>query len=138
MKKILPIISLILLSLCGCAKTKSLEGNWETTALIKDGIAQQIAVSNINFVVENKQLFAKGRAGVNLYNASIKIQGNKFEASKMTNTGFNGQAAAMEFEDLFFDALMNSTCFKIQDDTLYLFDESKSRELQLRRKPLSE
>lgn len=132
----IPFICILLLSVCSCSKSKALEGNWETTALIKEGVAQEIAVSNINFVMERKQLMAKGLAGVNLYYANIKIKGKNFKAFGMENTGFNGTPAEMEFEDLFFDALMNSNCYKIKGDTLYIFDRENSRKLQLKRKPL--
>lgn len=40
------LLSLVLI-FNSCGTTKELEGNWETNALIKDGVYQQILVSNM-------------------------------------------------------------------------------------------
>lgn len=73
---------------------------------------------------------AKGFAGVNLFNASIKVKGKSFHASDMINTGFYGTAAAMDFENLFFDVLMHSDSYRIEGNFLYLYNKNNSNEIK--------
>lgn len=117
-----------------CAQQKALEGNWETAALIKEGSSQEIIKSNIEFVQNDKIFKLKGCAGINLYRAKAKVKGKSFSASDMENSGFMGTISEMEFEDMFFDVLMNSDSYKIKDDTLYIYASARKMELQLKRK----
>jgi len=128
------LIAGFMLMTTGCASKKELEGNWETTALIKEGVYQQIMISNIKFVFEDKEIRIKGDAGVNLYNANVKVKGKSLKVSKMENTGFQGLADEMEYEDLFFRVLMNSDSWKIDGDLLYLYAPSEKMEIQLKKK----
>ena len=118
----------------GCAQHKAPEGNWETAALIKEGYEQDVMKSNIEFLQQDKTLRLKGCAGINLYRAKAKVKGKSFNAFDMENTGFMGKISEMEFEDMFFDVLMNSDSYKIKDDTLYIYASSRNMELQLKRK----
>lgn len=133
-KNIVLLFSPILVSLLffSCS-SNSLEGNWNTSALQVDGIYQEICISNINFTRKGKKLVAKGRSGVNLYNANVEIKGKALKISSMVNTGFNGDKAAMEFENLFFEAFVHGDSFMIKKDTLYIYNHEKKMELQLKK-----
>lgn len=129
-KKVLFIFFICYL-VCGCTRKNVLEGNWETVALIKDGIQQEICKSNISFTAGENFYEVKGLAGVNLYNAYVKDHGKSIESFGMVNTGFRGTAAIMEYEDMFFDAFLNSDYYKIKNDFLYFYNYEKKLELQL-------
>jgi len=118
----------------GCRPDKSLEGNWETVSLIIDGQAQNVHKSNINFEYRKNDYYANGFAGANLYYASVKTKGKKYEASGMENTGFMGKPAQMEYEAMFFEVLMNSDSYNFENDTLILFSSSKNNSMQLIKK----
>ena len=119
--------------LSSCTSTKALEGKWNTVALIIDGEPQDIIDSNISFGYDDKNFMAKGLAGVNLYNADVSIKGNTIETTNMINTGFVGIPANMAYEDLFFQAFINSTTYEIIDDTLILYNPEQKTELQLKK-----
>ena len=113
--------------------TFCLEGKWNTVALIVDGEPQEIIDSNISFGYDDKNFMAKGLAGVNLYNADVSINGNNITTTNMINTGFVGIPANMAYEDLFFQAFVNSTTYEIVDDTLILYNPEQKTELQLKK-----
>lgn len=115
----------------GCSKKKVLEGNWKTIALIKNGQEQKLYDSNIDFTAGGAFYEAKGRAGVNLFNVYVKDKGKAVESFGMANTGFRGTAEAMEYEDMFFDAFLNSDSYKIKNNILYFYNHEKNLELRL-------
>lgn len=127
------IVSCLLIGFTGCSSQKKLEGNWETVALIKDGKPQEVVASNINFVVNENGLKANGRAGVNLFVLNAKTKGNKINTYGMQNTGFNGIYSAMEFEDMFFDVVMNSTSYKVKGSELYIYAPERNMEIQFKK-----
>ena len=132
-KLVLLFISIFVILLSGCTSTKALEGKWNTVALIVDGEPQEIIDSNISFGYDDKNFMAKGLAGVNLYNADVSINGNNITTTNMINTGFVGIPANMAYEDLFFQAFVNSTTYEIIDDTLILYNPEQKTELQLKK-----
>jgi len=134
-KRLILIFSflLFLIVLSGCTSTKKLEGDWNTVALIKDEIAQELLESNIEFENYGDFLAVNGYAGVNLYMAQVKVKGKNYTAYNLRNTGFYGTASAMDYENLFFTALMEATKYKIKDDVLYLYVPSQNLEMQLQK-----
>ena len=44
----------------GCENQNDLSGNWQIDSLIQDGVYQQIAVSDISFLMEDNQFFVAG------------------------------------------------------------------------------
>ena len=130
----LQIICMILytLILLGCSSRK-LEGNWNTSALLVEGKECQIFKSNIKFIYEGKKIVAKGRSGVNLYNAYVTLKGKKLKVTNMANTGLNGIPEAMEFENLFFEAFINADYYRIQGNNLHIYNTQKNLELILQR-----
>lgn len=117
----------------GCKANDNLIGNWETVALIKEGVAQEIAVSNIELTSKGSVMNAGGCAGVNMFNGDLK-----FGKKNLSNNGFGvtkmmGEPKAMEFENMFLDVLNNSSSYKLEGDVLTIYSESKNMEIQLRR-----
>ncbi len=108
-----------------------MEGNWTVVGLEKDGIAQQICKSNIEFIFGENFYETRGLAGMNLFNAYVKDKGKSVETFGMVNTGFRGSPEVMEYEDMFFDAFLNSDSFKIKDGVLYFYNHEKKLELKL-------
>ncbi|MCQ2601872.1 MAG: META domain-containing protein [Treponema sp.] len=119
--------------LFGCRQTKALEGKWKTVSLEKDGQIQKLYASNIQFTYSEAFYETKGSAGVNLFNVYVKDKGKSVETFGMVNTGFRGNAEAMEFEDMFFDAFLNSDSYKIEKDILIFYNQEKNLELKLKK-----
>lgn len=131
MKKIIPLLVTLMVTLTGCKSAAALKGNWVTTSLIKDNIAQSIAVSNIEFTSKGSALSASGNAGVNVFNGDVKVKGNTFKASdKFAVTKMAGPAAAEEFEMLFLETIMNATEYEINGNKLTIKAPAKKLELQ--------
>ena len=130
MKKIIPLIITLLVSLTGCKSGNALKGNWITTSLLKDNVAQTIAVSNIEFTAEGASLLAGGNAGVNAFNGPVKISGNKFSIGSLAVTKMAGPAAAEEFEAMFLETLNYASEFSVDGDKLTIKAPSKKLELQ--------
>lgn len=135
--KLLFIVILTLI-LTACTNSKSLSGNWQVTALYVNETAIPVITSNIKLIPSStSSLFtAKGCAGVNLYNADITAKGKTFRASNMTNTGFMGTPDEMDFEDKFFQVLMNSNHYKIDGDVLVIFNDELGMRMELRENSL--
>ena len=126
-------IVILILSLTACTNSKSLSGNWQVTALYVNETAVPVITSNIKLTpTSTSSLFtAKGCAGVNLYNADITVKGKTFHASNMVNTGFMGPPSEMDFEDKFFQVLMNSNRYKIAGNMLVIYNEELDLKLEL-------
>lgn len=134
MKKYFSFFLFLCFLFSGCSSKKALEGKWETTALIKNSQEQKVFDSNIDFSSGDSFYEARGRAGVNLFNLYVKDKGKSIEAFGMTNTGFRGTAEVMEFEDMFFDAFLNSDSYKLKKGVLYFYNQEKHLELRLEKK----
>lgn len=117
----------------GCDNSKKLLGNWKTVALIVDGQEQTVIESNIKFGFDDGVFMAKGCAGENLYTANVDVDGDSIYVTNMRNTGFQGPAEYMDFENLFFEAFINSDTYKISGDTLTIYNSWKKMELQLKK-----
>lgn len=126
-------IVILTLILTACTNSKSLSGNWQVTALYVNETAVPVITSNIKLTpTSTSSLFtAKGCAGVNLYNADITVKGKTFHASNMVNTGFMGTTSEMDFEDKFFQVLMNSNRYKIAGNMLVIYNEELDLKLEL-------
>ena len=61
----------------GCENQNDLSGNWQIDSLIQDGVYQQIAVSDISFLMEDNQFFFFFFSGVNRFNGILIVQGYK-------------------------------------------------------------
>lgn len=134
MKKIIVLLSLLLL-LLGCKSTKVETipgGEWETYALIKDGIYQEIAISFIEFEGKGSKRQVHGNAGVNLFNGVIRIEGNSFKTDDFAMTKMMGPAPVLEFEDLFMQTLQNAESYEITGGILVIKAPSQGLELQFR------
>lgn len=134
MKKYCLFILILCLSLCGCSKKNALEGKWETVALIKDGQEQELYKSYINFEASGVMYDVKGLAGFNLFTVFVQDNGKSIEAYGMQNTGFMGTANEMEYENMFFNAFINSDSYKIKKDILYFYNSEENLELRLQKK----
>lgn len=119
--------------LVGCDNSKKLLGNWNTVALIIDGQEHDVIESNIKFGFDDGFFMAKGCAGENLYTADVEIDGKSIYVTNMRNTGFMGTPDYMEFENLFFEAFLNSDSYKISGDTLTIYNSWKNMELKLKK-----
>lgn len=126
-------IVILTLILTACTNSKSLSGNWQVTALYVNETAVPVITSNIKLSpTSTSSLFtAKGCAGVNLYNADITVKGKTFHASNMVNTGFMGTPFEMDFEDKFFQVLMNSNRYKIAGNMFVIYNEELDLKLEL-------
>ena len=126
-------IVILTLILTACTNSKSLSGNWQVTALYVNETAVPVITSNIKLTpTSTSSLFtAKGCAGVNLYNADITVKGKTLHASNMVNTGFMDTPSEMDFEDKFFQVLMNSNRYKIAGNMLVIYNEELDLKLEL-------
>ena len=89
----------------GCENQNDLSGNWQIDSLIQDGVYQQIAVSDISFLMEDNQFFVAGNSGVNRFNGIVKVQGNKIIIENLASTRMMGSEEEMEYENLFLQTL---------------------------------
>lgn len=118
----------------GCENQKNLLGNWQIESLISDGVYQQIAISDINFLMEENQLFAAGNSGVNRFNGNVKVQGNKIIIENLASTRMMGSEEAMEYENLFLQTLTGIFDYKIKDNKLKIINADKKLELNFIKK----
>ena len=102
----------------GCENQNDLSGNWQIDSLIQDGVYQQIAVSDISFLMEDNQFFVAGNSGVNRFNGIVKVQGNKIIIENLASTRMMGSEEEMEYESLFLQTLTGVSTFKIKDNKL--------------------
>lgn len=133
------LVSALLMAFTACVSTSSsqsvlLEGNWETVSFTINGEQLNVLPSNMNFTCQENNFKVNGDAGMNLYYAYVEVNGNKIKSYGMMNTGFQGSAEEMEYEDNFFAVLMFAESFKIKDDVLTIFAPEKGMEIQLNRK----
>lgn len=130
MKKILPVIMGFLLSLVGCKSSdKSLIGKWETRGLNKDGIAQQIVYSYIEFEAKGPYLWVHGEPGVNTFSGPLKASDSKLAISDFPMTRMMGEPAVQEFEDMFMQVIMNADSYSIEGNILTVKASEKNMEL---------
>ena len=118
----------------GCENQKDLFGNWQIDSLIQDGVYQQIAVSDISFLMEDNQFFVAGNSGVNRFNGIVKVQGNKIIIENLASTRMMGSEEEMEYENLFLQTLTGVSIFKIKDNKLKIINADKKLELNFFRK----
>lgn len=119
MKKSLAILPLLALSLFGC-NTKSAEdivGDWNIKSFEKDGVQQQIAVSDISFEKKSGSSFdVKGNSGVNSFFGTVSVKNGTFKASEnMGSTKMAGSPEAMAFEDDFLACLTGADAVEITE-----------------------
>lgn len=133
MKKTSILILCLFFIFVSCNSTKEVEGNWITTSFVKDGIAQEIAVSNIEFTAKGNAVNAGGCAGVNLFNGNVKLSNGKINLNNIAVTKMMGDPAAMEFEDMFIELLNNADSYLIEGNNLIIKASSKNLELQLKK-----
>ena len=118
----------------GCENQNDLSGNWQIDSLIQDGVYQQIAVSDISFLMEENQLFVAGNSGVNRFNGVVKVQGNKIIIENLASTRMMGSEEAMEYENLFLQTLTGISDYKIKDNKLKIINADKKLELNFIKK----
>ena len=118
----------------GCENQNVLSGNWQIDSLIQDGVYQQIAVSDISFLMEDNQFFVAGNSGVNRFNGIVKVQGNKIIIENLASTRMMGSEEEMEYENLFLQTLTGVSNFKIKDNKLKIINADKKLELNFFRK----
>ena len=118
----------------GCENQNDLSGNWQIDSLIQDGVYQQIAVSDISFLMEDNQFFVAGNSGVNRFNGIVKVQGNKIIIENLASTRMMGSEEEMEYENLFLQTLTGVSTFKIKDNKLKIINTDKKLELNFNRK----
>ncbi len=124
--------------LMGCSNMKderNLNGNWETTTLIKKGVYQQIAISYIEMKATGHGEYAvHGNAGVNVFNGTVKFDGNKYDPGNWAVTKMMGPPAVQEFEDLFLEAMMAGDVFEIKNGELMIRSTEDDMEIRFIRK----
>ena len=118
----------------GCENQKNLLGNWQIESLISDGVYQQIAISDINFLMEENQLFVAGNSGVNRFHGIVKMKGKKIIIENLASTRMMGSEEAMEYEDLFLQTLTGISDYKIKDNKLKIINADKKLELNFIKK----
>lgn len=134
-KYVLLLLSFIaFLGFSGCKKNiPSLNGTWETSALIDKGVYQQIAVSYIEFEVAGKTYAVHGDAGVNIFNGRVTVQGNKFSADDFAVTKMMGPLEVQEFEDMFLEVLMNGDFIEVSGGEMIIRISESGKELRFRK-----
>lgn len=115
----------------GCEnKDLDLSGAWEISALIKENIYQEIAISYIEFEGNGSIVKVHGDSGVNLFNGTVKIKGNRFSAENFASTKMLGSPRVEEFEQLFLETIMNADFIDVQNDVLVIRADRIQQELQ--------
>lgn len=133
MKKLILIFAGALLFFTGCTQKETLKGNWDTQALIKDGVYQSIVVSNISFNGVGTTYNVNGMSGVNLFHGTVTIKNKKIIHEEFGVTQRLGEPEEEEFERLFLEVLNNAEGYELKDDVLTIKAPSKNMELQFRR-----
>ncbi|MCQ2591405.1 MAG: META domain-containing protein [Treponema sp.] len=134
MRKIIPFMVAVMVLMTGCKSAKVLEGNWETTALIKEGVYQEIAVSNVEFKVSGTKVSVGGCSGVNVFSGTIKADDKNIKGDGFAVTKMMGDPRVMEFEDMFLEAMSFAESYEIKDGLLVIKAPSKKMELQFVKK----
>lgn len=118
--------------LFSCNDAAELCGTWNTCGLIKDGIAQEIVVSTINFEEIENAIQVFGDSGVNLFNGTVKTKKGTIEFNHMGSTKMMGSPAEMEFEDMFLEAIANADSYSLENGLLTITSSSKNISVQFR------
>lgn len=116
-----------------CNQTEELNGTWNTCYLEKDGIAQEIAVSKIIFATEGNKLLVAGESGVNLFNGTVKVNKGKIQFVNVGSTRMMGDPKAMEFEDIFLEAISYADGYSLENGVLTITASSKNLKLQFQK-----
>lgn len=116
-----------------CKQTDELNGTWNTCGFEKDGIAQEIAVSNIIFTSEGNKLIVAGESGVNLFNGTVKANKGKIEFINVASTRMMGDPNAMAFEDMFLEAISFADEYSIKDGVLTISSSKKNMKIMFRK-----
>lgn len=121
MKKFLPLLICALVGFMGCKRVNpAINGQWNVTALEKDGIQQQLCLSFINFEAKGVYVKVNGDTGVNVFSGAVEMVDNKFLADDFAVTKMMGDPVAMDFEDLFLQTLSHATEYYLKDDVLII------------------
>ncbi|MGN0739549.1 MAG: META domain-containing protein [Treponema sp.] len=136
MKKIIfAVLAAAALFFTACNESEKLTGEWQTSALFKDGTEQALVESGISFKTENDRLTAAGNSGVNNFIAEVSAKNGKIKVSdKFASTKKMGSPEEMEFEDMFIETLINAESYEILDGTLSIKNSRNNLELQFTRK----
>lgn len=127
-------VLVIFFVLAGCDNKNELLGNWQIESLIKDGVYQQIAVSDINFLMEENHFFVAGNSGVNRFHGIVKMKGKKIIIENLASTRMMGSEEAMEYEDLFLQTITGTLDYEIKDNKLKIINADKKLELNFFKK----
>ena len=118
----------------GCENQNDLSGNWQIENLKSDGVYQQIAVSDINFLMEENHFFVAGNSGVNRFHGIVKMKGKKIIIENLASTRMMGSEEAMEYEDLFLQTITGTLDYEIKDNKLKIINADKNLELNFFKK----
>ena len=136
--KRLVVVALILLGTlaltlgaCGSDEDQTLEGTrWVLTSYA----AQDGSMMETIAAVESDALFADGKiegnGGVNTYNGTYQLDGDKLTVSPLMTTLMAGDQAAMEQEDAFLAALQSAASYSVEGDRLLLKDGGGNTSLE--------
>lgn len=136
MKKLSLILFGLAFAFAGCKNASSLaEGEWETRSLEIDGAAQEICESSLAIEKgENNIYKISGDSGVNRFFGSAKIEGTSFSVQDdMGSTKMAGEPGAMQFEDNFIKALIETVSFSLykENGSDFLSLENKDGSVKL-------
>lgn len=132
--------------LAGCATTSKnsvassadFSGSWLIDSMEKDGIAQQLVLSEISFAKKDGNLYSvTGNSGINRFFGDVTIDGEKFSTgSNLAGTKMAGSPAEMEFENDFITCLIGAEKIVLEGtdgEVLTLYNEKDRIKLSFRR-----
>lgn len=136
MKKLLfALLACIGLCFTGCKEAKELEGNWVIKSFVIDGVAQQLAISNIEFSKAGSKWNVNGNSGVNTFFGSVKVTKDKIVmGDNIGMTKMMGEPAAQEYEDLFIPALLKADGYSIEGNILKITNSEMKSTLEFIKK----
>lgn len=122
MKKIALIVAALAgIIFMGCKEeSMKIKGEWKTTGLEINGVAQEICVSDISIKSKGFRTVAvNGNSGVNTYFGSAVVKGKNFKVKdNLASTKMAGDPRAMEFEDCFIATLVAADTWELENNNL--------------------
>jgi heat shock protein HslJ len=119
------VIMIIGLILAGCTPTKTPGVSLDGTSWVLTGVKGGPALSGATVTIEFSNGRISGSDGCNSYSGSVTLKGNKFNVGKdIISTMMACSDPIMQQSSAFYDALKQSTAYKVVDQQLTLLDAS--------------
>jgi len=122
MKRYLLILMVLgmFLSACVAEEDVSLVGRWELTAYGPEGSTSPALTENEPGLTFNEDGTLNGSSGCNGFSGEYTLDGDQIHFGPITSTLMLCDSPIMGQEEAFFQVLMDTATYQIEDDTLTL------------------